>query len=55
MRLPRGYYKAFVELHIEQGPLLERKRIPLGVVTKIAAPRACVSRSKAREGTRAGC
>jgi ureidoglycolate amidohydrolase len=38
VRLPTGYYKAFVELHIEQGPLLERERIPLGVVTKIAAP-----------------
>ena len=36
--LPRGYYKAFVELHIEQGPLLERERVPLGIVTKIAAP-----------------
>jgi len=38
VRLPRGYYHAFVELHIEQGPLLERKQIPLGVVTAIAAP-----------------
>jgi ureidoglycolate amidohydrolase len=38
VKLPEGYYKAFVELHIEQGPLLERQRIPLGVVTKIAAP-----------------
>jgi ureidoglycolate amidohydrolase len=38
VKLPSGYYKAFVELHIEQGPLLERARIPLGVVTKIAAP-----------------
>ncbi len=38
VKLPRGYYKAFVELHIEQGPLLERQQIPLGVVTKIAAP-----------------
>ncbi len=36
--LPDGYYRAFVELHIEQGPLLERQRIPLGVVTNIAAP-----------------
>jgi ureidoglycolate amidohydrolase len=36
--LPRNYYKAFVELHIEQGPLLERQHIPLGIVTKIAAP-----------------
>jgi ureidoglycolate amidohydrolase len=33
-----GYYGAFVELHIEQGPLLERRKIPLGVVTAIAAP-----------------
>src|SRR6202034_1288625 len=38
VNLPNGYYKAFVELHIEQGPLLERQQIPLGVVTKIAAP-----------------
>src|SRR6202035_2062686 len=38
VKLPIGYYKAFVELHIEQGPLLERQKIPLGIVTKIAAP-----------------
>jgi ureidoglycolate amidohydrolase len=38
VKLPPGYYKAFVELHIEQGPLLERQKIPLGVVTQIAAP-----------------
>jgi len=38
VNLPNGYYKAFVELHIEQGPLLERQQIPLGIVTKIAAP-----------------
>jgi ureidoglycolate amidohydrolase len=38
VRLPRGHYAAFVELHIEQGPLLERAGIPLGVVTAIAAP-----------------
>jgi N-carbamoyl-L-amino-acid hydrolase len=38
VKLPGGYYKAFVELHIEQGPLLERERVPLGIVTKIAAP-----------------
>jgi N-carbamoyl-L-amino-acid hydrolase len=38
VKLPATYYKAFVELHIEQGPLLERQRIPLGVVTSIAAP-----------------
>ena len=38
VKLPSGYYKAFVELHIEQGPILERERIPLGIVEKIAAP-----------------
>ncbi len=38
VKLPNGYYKAFIELHIEQGPLLERQQIPLGVVTHIAAP-----------------
>jgi ureidoglycolate amidohydrolase len=36
--LPAGYYDAFVELHIEQGPILEQREIPLGVVTAIAAP-----------------
>jgi len=36
--LPPGAYSAFVELHIEQGPLLERDRIDIGVVTAIAAP-----------------
>jgi len=38
VKLTSAYCKAFVELHIEQGPLLERQRIPLGVVTSIAAP-----------------
>jgi len=32
------HYKAFVELHIEQGPILEQQKIPLGIVQKIAAP-----------------
>jgi N-carbamoyl-L-amino-acid hydrolase len=36
--LKPGYYSAFVELHIEQGPLLERRSVPLGIVTAIAAP-----------------
>lgn len=31
-------YKYFVELHIEQGPLLEQEGIDVGIVTKIAAP-----------------
>jgi N-carbamoyl-L-amino-acid hydrolase len=38
VKLPAGHYTAFVELHIEQGPLLEQKQIPLGIVRKIAAP-----------------
>jgi N-carbamoyl-L-amino-acid hydrolase len=38
VQLRANHYKAFVELHIEQGPILEQKRIPLGIVQKIAAP-----------------
>jgi N-carbamoyl-L-amino-acid hydrolase len=38
VKLPKGYYKGFVELHIEQGPLLERAQTSLGVVIRIAAP-----------------
>jgi N-carbamoyl-L-amino-acid hydrolase len=38
VRLPTDYYHAWVELHIEQGPLLERGSTPLGIVTNIAAP-----------------
>jgi len=38
VRLPAGYYSAFVEMHIEQGPILEQHNVPLGVVTAIAAP-----------------
>jgi N-carbamoyl-L-amino-acid hydrolase len=40
VRLPDGYYAAFVELHIEQGPLLEKEGLPIGIVTSIAAPAA---------------
>jgi N-carbamoyl-L-amino-acid hydrolase len=38
VRLAAGTYTAFVELHIEQGPLLEQRGIDLGIVTAIAAP-----------------
>ncbi len=38
--LRKGHYHAFVELHIEQGPLLEEAACPIGVVTAIAAPSA---------------
>jgi hydantoinase/carbamoylase family amidase len=38
VKLPKGYYKAFVELHIEQGPLLDRAKTSIAIVTSIAAP-----------------
>jgi len=38
VRLSRNCYAGFVELHIEQGPVLEKENIPIGVVEKIAAP-----------------
>ena len=40
VKIKLGQYRAFVELHIEQGPILERERLSLGVVTHIAAPAA---------------
>jgi N-carbamoyl-L-amino-acid hydrolase len=40
VRLPAGYYSAFVELHIEQGPILEKEGLALGLVMSIAAPAA---------------
>jgi ureidoglycolate amidohydrolase len=36
--LSRGHYETFLELHVEQGPVLEAQNIPVGVVTAIAAP-----------------
>ncbi|CAL2225043.1 unnamed protein product [Prunus armeniaca] len=36
--LEKGSYSAFVELHIEQGPILEDEGISIGIVTAIAAP-----------------
>jgi len=38
VRLSPGQYSGFAELHIEQGPLLEREGLDLGIVTAIAAP-----------------
>src|SRR5499427_8795218 len=38
VRLSSGFYSAFVELHIEQGPLLESRNVEIGIVTAIAAP-----------------
>jgi ureidoglycolate amidohydrolase len=36
--LPPGYYAGFIELHIEQGPLLEQTMVQTGLVASIAAP-----------------
>lgn len=38
LRIPVGNYSSFVELHIEQGPVLEQEKVSIGVVTAIAAP-----------------
>jgi ureidoglycolate amidohydrolase len=38
VKLEPGHYSAFIELHIEQGPLLEQENISIGLVTAIAAP-----------------
>jgi len=38
VKLPKNFYSAFVELHIEQGPILEREKNSIGIVEKIAAP-----------------
>jgi ureidoglycolate amidohydrolase len=40
VRLPQGVYRAFLELHIEQGPLLEQDAFDIAAVEKIAAPSA---------------
>ncbi|KAJ6721777.1 ALLANTOATE DEIMINASE-RELATED [Salix viminalis] len=36
--LKEGSYSAFLELHIEQGPILEAEGVSIGIVTAIAAP-----------------
>lgn len=36
--LPAGRFHQFIEMHIEQGPILEQEGIDLGLVTHIAAP-----------------
>jgi ureidoglycolate amidohydrolase len=38
VRLKKNCYASFVELHIEQGPILEREKVSIGIVEKIAAP-----------------
>lgn len=51
--LAPGRYAAFVELHIEQGPLLEAEGLPIGVVRAIAAPASLRLRLRG-EGGHAG-
>jgi len=53
VRLLKDYYSAFVELHIEQGPILEREKLPIGIVTAIAAP-ASLTVELTGEGGHAG-
>jgi ureidoglycolate amidohydrolase len=38
VRIPVNHYSHFVELHIEQGPILEQRQLSIGIVEKIAAP-----------------
>ena len=38
VELPAGRFHQFVEMHIEQGPILEQEGIDIGLVTHIAAP-----------------
>jgi ureidoglycolate amidohydrolase len=38
VRLAPGSYHSFVELHIEQGPILDAGKIPIGIVEHIAGP-----------------
>jgi ureidoglycolate amidohydrolase len=40
VRLAPNRYRAFLELHIEQGPILERESLDIGAVEKIVAPSA---------------
>jgi N-carbamoyl-L-amino-acid hydrolase len=51
--LPAGRFHLFIELHIEQGPLLEQEGLDLGLVTAIAAP-ASLRVSIEGEGGHAG-
>src|ERR1700733_968279 len=36
--VPQGRFHQFIELHIEQGPILEQEGLDVGLVTHIAAP-----------------
>ena len=53
IKMGKDYYAGFVELHIEQGPLLEAEEISIGVVKAIAgARRVCGSSWRGRAGMR---
>lgn len=51
--LAPGSYHAFIELHIEQGPVLEHQHLDLGIVSAIAAP-ASLTVTVQGEGGHAG-
>jgi ureidoglycolate amidohydrolase len=38
VRLRKNFYSTFIELHIEQGSVLEKENVSIGIVEKIAAP-----------------
>jgi len=48
--LSPGEYGFFVELHVEQGPVLEREALQIGVVTAIAAPASFMVTFKGKGG-----
>ncbi|MET1249233.1 Zn-dependent hydrolase [Sporolactobacillus sp. STCC-11] len=53
-RLPKHALAAFMEMHIEQGPILDGKNLPIGVVNGIAAPtrfNICVKGHAAHSGS----
>ncbi|MCB4798196.1 M20 family metallo-hydrolase [Neotamlana laminarinivorans] len=54
VKLPKNYYNAFVELHIEQGPILEAENLDIGIVTMIAAP-SSLGVQIVGQGGHAGC
>ncbi|MGW2160143.1 hydantoinase/carbamoylase family amidase [Nonomuraea sp. NPDC001699] len=47
---PDGSIGAFLELHIEQGPVLERAGVPIGVVTSIVGRTLVEARVRGRQG-----
>lgn len=54
VKMASGNYHAFIEYHIEQGPILEAENLDIGIVTKIAAPSA-LRVTLTGKGGHAGC